>query len=191
MKWKAGAAFYVKQGTTYILKLVGDMRYTMGCALADFLDGLFTHADYDDIVVDLTETHSIDSTSLGLLAKIANFNRQRFAHQTTLLSTNPDVNQILETMGFYEIFTIRDTGENISALQQLAIEGRAEGGANPDCLRSAPHPERAQPPKSGAFKGVLDNLRPKLDRRRGWGGGPGGRAGAAPRSGASRAISRR
>lgn len=52
----SGAAFYVKQGGVYILKLVGDIRYTMGCALGDFLDNLFTRADYDDIIVNLTES---------------------------------------------------------------------------------------------------------------------------------------
>ena len=60
---EAGTAFYVKQGTVYLIKLVGDIRYTMGCALGDFLDELFARADFDDIVVDLTETHSIDRST--------------------------------------------------------------------------------------------------------------------------------
>lgn len=161
---EAGAAFYLKQGNTYVLKLVGDVRYTMGCALGDFLDGLFAQADYDDIVVDLTEAHSIDSTSLGLLAKIANFNRQHFAHPTTLLSTNPDVNQILDNMGFYDIFTIRDTGENISeALQQLAI---AEPCSKDALTRIVYEAHRAlseiNPRNQDEFRTLLDGLRPKL-----------------------------
>ena len=41
---EAGTAFYVKQGTVYLIKLVGDIRYTMGCALGDFLDELFARA---------------------------------------------------------------------------------------------------------------------------------------------------
>lgn len=161
---EAGAAFYFKQGNTYILKLVGDVRYTMGCALSDFLDSLFAQTDYDDIVVDLREAHSIDSTSLGLLAKIANFNRQRFAHSTTLLSTNPDVNQILDHLGFYDIFTIRDTGENVStALRQLAI---AEP-CNKEALTRIVYEAHCalsdiNPRNQDSFKGVLDNLRPKI-----------------------------
>ena len=50
---EAGTAFYVKQGTVYLIKLVGDIRYTMGCAPGRFPDELFTRADFDDIVVDL------------------------------------------------------------------------------------------------------------------------------------------
>jgi anti-anti-sigma factor len=161
---ESGAAFYVRQGNTYILKLIGDVRYTMGCALGDFLDRLFTQTDYNDIVVDLTETHSIDSTSLGLLAKIANFNRQHFAHKTTLLSTNPDINQILDNMGFYEIFNIRDTGEAITAaLQQLAISAPCKDELTRIMYEAHQTLSDLNPRNEEAFKGVLDNLRSRLN----------------------------
>lgn len=160
------AAFYVKQGNTYVLKLVGDIRYTMGCALGDFLEDLFAHTDYNDIVVDLTETHSIDSTSLGLLAKIANFSRQRFSHKTTLLSTNADVNQILDSMGFYEIFNVRDTGETITAaLQQLAIHSPCKDELTRIVFEAHQTLSELNPRNQEAFKSVLDNLRSRLGQR--------------------------
>lgn len=161
-----GAAFYVKQGGTYVIKLVGDIRYTMGCALGDFLDGLFARADYDDIVVDMVETHSIDSTSLGLLAKIANFSRNRFAHKTTLLSTNPDVNQVLDTMGFYDIFNIRDTGETISeTLQRLATQDPCKDDLTRIVFEAHRALSELNPRNQEAFKGVVESLRTKLGER--------------------------
>ncbi len=161
---ESGAAFYVKQGATYVLKLTGDVRYTMGCALGDFLNGLFARVDYDDIVVDLTDAHSIDSTSLGLLARIANFSYQHFAHKTTLLSTNPDVNQILDNLGFYEIFNIRDTRETISVtLRQLAIPDPCDKDTLTRIVYEAHRTlSELNPHNREAFKSVLDNLRPKL-----------------------------
>ncbi|RUQ35544.1 MAG: STAS domain-containing protein [Candidatus Competibacteraceae bacterium] len=158
-----GAAFYIKQGDTFILKLVGDIRYTMGCALGDFLDGLFARTDYDNILVDLTEAHSVDSTSLGLLARIANFSRERFAHKTTLLSTNPDVNQILDNMGFYEIFDIIETGDTVSmALRQLSIEGPCKDDLTRIVYEAHRTLSDLNPRNQETFKNVLDNLRTKL-----------------------------
>lgn len=160
-----GAAFYVKQGDAYIIKLVGDIRYTMGCALGDFLDGLFARADFDDIVVDMTQTHAIDSTSLGLLAKIANFSRSHFARKTTLLSTNPDVNQILETMGFYDIFDIRDTGETISAaLRELATQDPCKDDLTRVVFEAHRILSELNPRNEEAFKSVVESLRAKLDQ---------------------------
>lgn len=158
-----GSAFYVKQGDTYILKLVGDIRYTMGCALSDFLDGLFARVDYADIVVDMTQTYSIDSTSLGLLAKIANFSHGRFDRKTTLLSTHPDVNQVLENMGFYEIFDVRDTGQTISeTLQQLATDDPCKGDLTRIVYEAHCTLSELNPRNQEAFHVVIEALQAKL-----------------------------
>jgi anti-anti-sigma factor len=161
---ETGAAFYVRQGNTYLLKLVGDIRYTMGCALGDFLNDLFARPDYEDLIVDLTEAHSIDSTSLGLLARIANFNRERFHHQTTLLSSNVDVNQVLENLGFYEIFNIRDSGETISAtLRQLAIQEPTKDELTRIVYEAHRTLSEINPRNQETFQSVVESLRPKMD----------------------------
>jgi anti-anti-sigma factor len=107
---ETGTVLYAKQDSTYVLKFVGEIRYTLGHALDEFLDQLFTKADFDDIVIDLTAATSIDSTGLGLLAKIANFMRGRFGKRTNLVSTNADVNEVLDSVGFYDVFAISSDG---------------------------------------------------------------------------------
>ena len=104
----AGAAQYAQSDTTYFLRLSGEVRYPMGCSLDEFLDRLFQRRDCDNIVVDLTAAEFIDSTNLGLLAKIANFTRQHLGKKTTLISSNDDINEVLEKVSFSEIFIIHD-----------------------------------------------------------------------------------
>ena len=99
-----GEIFYGKQDSAYLLKFVGDIRYTLSCSLDNFLNKLFQQSDFDQIMIDLTETTHIDSTNLGLLAKIANFTRQRFNRKPFLFSTNTNVNQVLDSMGFDDVF---------------------------------------------------------------------------------------
>ena len=60
-----------QQDTVQVLKFVGDVRVCLGSSVTEFLDQLEASDTLKSIVIDLTETESIDSTSLGLLAKIA------------------------------------------------------------------------------------------------------------------------
>lgn len=101
-----GAVFYTKYQDIYVIKLTGEARYQLGCSFDDFLKQLFSVGDFNDILIDLTETVTIDSTFLGLLAKIANYIRNRFQRQVTIFSTNEDINQILAGVGFYSVFNI-------------------------------------------------------------------------------------
>lgn len=113
----AGTAFYARQDNSYLIKLVGDIRCTMGCSLDDFIDQLIKTVDLEDIIVDLVDVTCIDSTSLGILAKIYNFMHKRFAKKTTLISTNKEINLLLENVGFLEVFDIRSQ----SPIQQEAL----------------------------------------------------------------------
>lgn len=97
--------YYAKQDDAYILKFVGDIRCTISCALDAFLDSLFARRDFQNIIIDLRSVTNIDSTNLGLLAKIANFMRSTFASKPVLVSTSDNINQVLDSMGFdNEIF---------------------------------------------------------------------------------------
>ena len=118
----AGQAFYAKQGNTCIIKLVGAIRYTMSCSVNDFLEQLFAIENCNDMLIDLSEVGCIDSTSLGLLAKVATFMRERSTTKVTLISTNPDINHLLDSVGFTEIFTIRHDGmARVETMQRLRL----------------------------------------------------------------------
>ncbi|ANG63621.1 hypothetical protein A8C75_14810 [Marinobacterium aestuarii] len=118
-----GTIFYARHERTYVLKLVGELRYTLSESFNAFLERLFKQQDFDNILIDLTETESIDSTMLGLLAKIASFMHARFDSKAVLVCNNPDINQLLDSLGFYGIFTICEQGpEDAAPLQQLSAD---------------------------------------------------------------------
>jgi anti-anti-sigma factor len=71
-----------------------------------FLRALLSRDDFRSVLIDLSETEGIDSTSLGLLAKLSLETQRRFELVPTLVSTNPDITRILRTMGFDDIFHI-------------------------------------------------------------------------------------
>jgi anti-anti-sigma factor len=94
-----------KEGT-YILKFIGDVRLTLCATLDDFLESMCRSDQLKAVLIDLTETEGIDSTSLGLLAKISVLARKKHHLIPTIISTNADITRILESMGFHQVFVI-------------------------------------------------------------------------------------
>ncbi|MGF1526226.1 MAG: STAS domain-containing protein [Candidatus Competibacterales bacterium] len=157
-----GMVFYAKHDRLYILKFVGDIRYTLSCALDDFLDELFARNDFDGILLDLSATTYIDSTNLGLLAKISRHLRRGGFPRPTLYTTNDDITTLLTSMGFDQAFTLcADRGSCLAAVQQLAVTNPSKG----QLTRTLVDAHHALCDLSEAnrekFQGVLD----ALDRR--------------------------
>jgi len=91
-----------------MLKFVGDVRVLMSSTLDAYCSSLYRRPILDAMLIDMTETRGIDSTALGLLAKMAIQLRNRFNVIPTIVSTNPDVTRTLKSMSFDLIFKIVD-----------------------------------------------------------------------------------
>ena len=97
----------------YVIKFVGDVRVPLCVCLEGFLDRMFADNSLQSVLIDLTETTGIDSTALGLIAKIAVALRERLQRRPVILSTNPDVTRILSSMGFDRVFVIVDKAPRV------------------------------------------------------------------------------
>jgi anti-anti-sigma factor len=106
-----GRISYGMRDNACIINFSGEIRCVLSPALDSYLEKLFAEPDVNDITIDLTETECIDSTILGLLAKIANFMQDRFAKRATIVSVNEDINRFLECVGFDDEFIIVDQTE--------------------------------------------------------------------------------
>jgi anti-anti-sigma factor len=106
---REGSIFFAREGDSYVLKFVGEVRLTLCTTLDRHLEQVLVGGGVRHILVDLTETDSIDSTSLGLIAKLAVGAGRLSLEAPTLVSTNEDVTRILFTMGFERIFLLLDT----------------------------------------------------------------------------------
>ncbi len=89
-----------EQDGVHVLKFVGDVRFTVGHAIDTFFNALIKGDDFRSVIIDLTETVGIDSTSLGLLAKISIQTKKIYDIVPTIISTNDDITRILLSMGF-------------------------------------------------------------------------------------------
>lgn len=118
--------YYAVNEGIHGLKYVGDIRYTIGASLDKFIKTLFDGPRPEGFLVDLREVKTIDSTNLGLLARIANLMKLCGGAKVTLVSTNEDINRQLVSIGFDEVFDIVDeTGHVMSYGQELELQENA------------------------------------------------------------------
>ncbi len=95
----------VEDGVCHIC-LTGRVTFTMSRRFDAYIEEMLEKGPAD-IVIDLRKTDHIDSTILGLLAKIARRYIAGSGRKPTLLSTREDINVLLESMGFEAAFDIR------------------------------------------------------------------------------------
>ncbi len=111
LQWQAlgrvmSKLLFAERDGVQVLKLIGDVRVTLGPTISTFLTRLGESKTFKSIIIDLTETTGIDSTTLGLLAKISLTTQKSFSTIPTIISPNEDMTRILESMGFEKIFVI-------------------------------------------------------------------------------------
>lgn len=124
---RAGKILQASCGGVYILKLQGDVRLTLCTSLDDFIETMFSAADFTSVAIDLTEAEGLDSTTLGLLAKIAMRARQALNFTPIIISNDSSITRLLTSMCFERIFDIREQGlESMADFGELAVAVSSE-----------------------------------------------------------------
>ena len=114
-----GRILYALEGDDCFIRLEGDIRYTQSLSFDAFIDRLFDRVRPLNILIDLTAAELIDSTGLGLLAKIARRLLNLRNRRPTLFSTSDDINMLLQSIGFDDVFEMVG--------RQAAAPGRLRG----------------------------------------------------------------
>jgi len=101
-----GHVEYASLNGTHIFKLIGEVRAQSCISLDKLLNRIEQQQNVVGAIVDLTETTFIDSTVLGILAKLGLKLKQVHHIQAVMLSTNPDITTLANSMGLGQVFVI-------------------------------------------------------------------------------------
>jgi anti-anti-sigma factor len=118
-----GRYFFAEKDDITFLKMVGNLKYTSSSGFDHFVDGLMERG-YRNVLLDLSEATYIDSTNLGLIAKIAGRARNNPDVHVTILSPNEDINEILKSMHFDKLFTIVEEYPDNRDLEEIPDQER-------------------------------------------------------------------
>ncbi len=91
---------------THVFKLFGEVRAHSCMSLDHLLDTIERQDVVTGALVDLTEATFIDSTTLGMLAKLGLQLHEHRGFQVVMLSTNPDITTLANSMGLNQIFVM-------------------------------------------------------------------------------------
>ncbi len=128
-----GKIWVADHAGVYLIKMEGDVRLTLCMSFDHFIDSMFEADDFSAIVFDLTSADAIDSTTLGLMAKISILADRRHRLRPMVIATSPSMNRLLESMGFADIFDILtklpeplkgDQGECLEMLDMTEADAR-------------------------------------------------------------------
>ena len=100
-----GRVFHAAAGDSHVLRYVGRADYVMAPAIERLGEGLFEGNGLSNLVFDLREATMLDSTNLGLLARLASRVDQA-GGRAAIVSTNDDVTDVLRSMGLAAMFQI-------------------------------------------------------------------------------------
>ena len=124
----AGKILVAEHEGTFVLKLVGDVRLTLCTTIDEYCAEMFSKPTFVGVIVDLSEAEGVDSTTLGLLAKLAIQAGQRFQLTPIILCPNPNLVRLLHSMGFQKVMDIRENFPTQSEVfGELAIKNADEG----------------------------------------------------------------
>ena len=102
-----GKYYFARESAKVFFKLTGTLKYTIGSKFDAFLDNLLAEGDYiGDVFIDLSEAAFLDSTNLGFLARISEYITDKNGKKVTIYSPDNDINMLLESVGFDEVFII-------------------------------------------------------------------------------------
>lgn len=92
----------------YVIRLEGDVRLTLCTTIDEYLQKMFSDPEFASVWVDLCGAEGIDSTTLGLLAKLALNVQEKFGFQPAIYSCDPGINRLLKSMGFQRLFELHE-----------------------------------------------------------------------------------
>jgi len=99
-----GKILVASDNGTFLLRFVGDVRLTLCVAIDDYLQQMLGDPGFEGVIVDLCQAQGLDSTSLGLLVKLAQETLRQTGRRPMLVNTDSDIQRVLQSVGADDLF---------------------------------------------------------------------------------------
>ncbi len=146
-----------KTDTCWILGFNGDVRLSLCTTLDDLIEGIFDQIP-SQLMVDLSTAQNIDSTCLGLLAKLAMRYQVETQRLPQLLCPDGDLSDLIESLGLETLFESVDALPVIDA-QALPLKTCDAQSASPLVLQAHETLAELNQANQAQFQGLISALK--------------------------------
>ncbi len=148
-----------KHDGVYLLKLEGDVRLNLCTAIDQYINKMLNDAQFKSVLIDLTAAIGVDSTTLGLMAKLSIQTQKRHQIVPALFCDNPKLLRVLRSMGFEDVFRITAAPPSDNAeLAELPMVITSEAAAREQVLDAHRTLMRLNEGNRLAFKDLVATL---------------------------------
>ncbi len=123
---REGKILAARHQGAYVIRLEGDVRLSLCTTIDEYFQRMFSDPEFASVWVDLCDAEGIDSTTLGLLAKLALKVKDKFGFQPAIFSCDPGINRLLKSMGFQRLFELHE--ESCSNPEEISEIPLVQGG---------------------------------------------------------------
>jgi anti-anti-sigma factor len=118
----AGKILVSQDKGSYVIKLTGDVRVTLCTSLNNYMEAIFHTDDITEVVVDMIDAEGVDSTTLGLLAKLAIHCNNKYQLKPVVFCPDESLYQTLMVMGLDDVFEIvQSVPTRTEVCEELAV----------------------------------------------------------------------
>ena len=103
---ESGRVTYAGGDDFHVLRYHGRVTYPAAPAIKRFADGLLASTNVGEWIFDLSSAECLDSTNLGIVARIADLAQSRDRARVRILSSNDDITRVLRSMRFDQMFEV-------------------------------------------------------------------------------------
>lgn len=163
-------AFFGHQNQSLVLVLKGQVRYLTVRSLRTFIDAFAARECEGTMIIDLRELEAIDSTGMGLLARLGRRTIRR-GRRSVIVCANQDVMTCLRSAAFNTLFILEEEwpfDEEAEVIEvPLAIEEVQPDIMGRFILEAHQDLAALSDENHSTFAGVIAALSADLERKRG------------------------
>jgi anti-anti-sigma factor len=94
----------------HVLRYFGTVNFMLAPGIQRFLEQLIEDGAVSGLIFDLTQANSLDSTNLGLMARVNERLLDVGAANSVIISSDGDIDVVLRSMGFDQTFDVLTAG---------------------------------------------------------------------------------